>query len=190
MNMNRVLPIGFHLWLPALLLAGCASKSGAPAAPLVNRAAAIPFRQFDHVQLNAVEFDTSLKGADKTKVLAQEMDQGLLEGLGRVLSHVTPVPAGGDFPPATGRTLQISPRIEKAHVVTQFERNWFTWGAGDTEILIRVSYRDASTGDLVAEPRFYRKADLFDATWSGGAKDLEARENLVKDVVDYTQANR
>jgi hypothetical protein len=182
--------------LPALLSVGCASKSGATAsvsvrpAPVINLPAKTPFRQFDCVQLKGVEFDTSLKGAEKAAVLARQLDEALLYALRPLLGRVTPVPAGGDFPPAPERTLQISPRIEKVRLVTPAERYWFTWGAGDTEILVRVAYREAKTGDLVAEALFYRKADLFTASWSGGTADVEARENIVGDIADYTRANR
>jgi hypothetical protein len=51
-------------------------------------------------------------------------------------------------------------------------------------------YREANTGDVVAAPLFYRKADLFTASWSGGIADREASENIVRDIASYTRANR
>lgn len=196
MKIAQALRIGFSSLLQTLLIAGCASKSGGhasastPSIPIINTPAKTPLHDFRRVQLKGFEFDTNAKGAAKTAVLARELDTALLEALQRVLVRVTAVPAGGDFPTAPEGTLQITPRIEKARVVTPSHREWHTWAAGNTDILLRISYRDAKTGELVAEPLFNRKAGAFAATWSNGARDAEVRENLVNDIADYTRANR
>jgi hypothetical protein len=182
--------------LPALLLAGCASKSGGTAAapprpaPLVNLPAKTPFRQYARVQLKGVEIDDTVKGGERAVVLARQLDEALLHTLGPLLGSVTAVPPGGDFPPAPEGTLQIAPRIEKAHLVSSAERDWLTWAAGDTEVIIRVSYREAKTGNVVAEPLFYRKAGWFAASMNDGTEDRQAREDIVRDIAAYTRANR
>jgi hypothetical protein len=195
-HLPRILRPGLCCLLPALLVAGCASKSGGTAAapsrpaPLVQLPAKTPLRQFPHAQLKGVEFDESLKGAERTAEFAKQLDLALLHTLRPLLGSLTAVPAGGDFPPTAEGTLQISPRIEKARLVSPAEREWLTWAAGDTEIVVRVSYRESGSGDLVAEALFYRKAGWFEDSWAGGVKDLEARENIVRDIAAYTRANR
>lgn len=56
-------------------------------------------------------------------------------------------------------------------------------------MLVKVVFRDGATGQPIAEPVFYRKADLFSASWSSGIKDVELARLVTADVLNYTRDN-
>ncbi len=184
------------LLLPLLLAAGCASKPSPEVArqqdmersALQNPPAKVRLGSYARVELKSVNVapDARLRETDD---LARRMDRRLGDHLDTFWKQVTHVPRDVAFSPGAEGTLQIEPTVVETKLVSRFEREIFTWAAGDTFVLIKVAFRDSQTGEAVAEPQFFRRSDLFWASWSGGAQDLEVEEDLIRDIVRYTRDN-
>ena len=87
------------------------------------------------------------------------------------------------------RLQLIEPTIVATHLVDPFEREVLTWAKGDATVLVKVVFRDATTGEAVAEPVFHRSSPYFWAAWSSGVTDAELDRRIVGDVVTYVRDN-
>ena len=182
--------------LPLLLAAGCASKPSPEAvrqqdlerAALQNPPAKVRLGSYARVELKSVSIASEAR-AREVDELARRMDRMLGYQLDPLWRHVIHVPRDVAFSPDAEGTLQIEPTVVETKLVSRFEREILTWAAGDTFVVIKVAFRDSQTGEAVAEPQFFRKSDLFWASWSGGVQDLEVEEDLIRDIVRYTRDN-
>ncbi len=184
------------LLLPLLLALGCASKPSPESSrvqdmerlALRNPPAKVRLGSFPRAELKAVTVapDARVREADE---LARRIDRMLSYHFDPLWKQVTHVPRDVAFSPAAEGTLQIEPTVVETKLVSRFEREMLTWAAGDSYVVIKVAFRDSRTGETVAEPQFFRKADLFWASWSGGVEDLEVEDNLIRDIVLYTRDN-
>ena len=181
--------------LALVLVGGCASNppmreglvkssGGCPAASLVR------FTSFSSAQLKAVEFANRRPGNEFELEQARKLAQALYCELQLLLGPLSTVPCGGEFRSAPRPALLIEPRILEMHAVSPIEREWFTWGAGDSTLSLQVIFRDSSTGQVIAAPIFTRKAPLFWASWTSGQLDSELPEHVVEDVARYARENR
>ena len=62
--------------------------------------------------------------------------------------------------------------------------------AGSSAVLMQVTYRDSSTGEIIADPEFFRKAGAWSGAMSIGAADNRMLEDIAEDVVRYSSNNR
>lgn len=177
--------------LAALLaLTGCASH--APVAHdevgVMNLPAKVRLKQFARTELKAVIPATSANTREVDQ-LARTLDVELAPSLTRVLRRLEVVPRGVPLERKGGRVLQIEPVLTEAHIVRPIDRELFTWGAGDASLVLQVTFRDAESGEVLAEPVFCRKSDGWVGSWSGGATDREVVRLIGADVAVYAQDN-
>jgi hypothetical protein len=186
-----------------LILAGCAShpddlakSAGSPGpealmrSTLTNVPSRVPFGSFSKVELKATEICPHFQGDARADKVAKRMDHQLSEQLGTLFGFVKLVGRGGEFRPDPTRTLLITPHIVDAKLVSNLERRWLTWGAGDAWLFVQVDYVDSSNGATVASPVFFGKSEAFWASFSNGAKDVEVIDQLTTEVVEYTKSNK
>jgi hypothetical protein len=100
------------------------------------------------------------------------------------------IPPGGEFSQSAERTLQISPSIEEIKLVSVGAR--VMWGAmaGGSDIVMKVTYRDSSTGEVIANPDFWKGNNAWAGGSSWGQADNQIRDAVVAQIVNYTQANK
>ena len=181
-----------------LLAAGCASDRAPQPASRVspdtelqavrNPAASTRLGAFPKVEIKAV----TVTGGSNSRAeddLARRIDAELFNELQPLWRNTVRVPRGVAFTAPAQDTLLIEPTIEETKIPSRVQREFLTWGAGDSYVLVKVVFRDGTTGQPIAEPVFFRKADLFSASWSGGIKDIELARLVTSDVVAYTRDN-
>lgn len=188
------------------LLAGCASdQTATKAAPQSQKPAntnagykdqqyaanpsKVKFGEFKHVELKQTELDPQEENESNRKSVKM-IDQRLLAGLQSIWPDLKMIPAGGDFSKSDLRTLQISPRIEHIHVVSTGTRLWLGASAGGSDLVMHVDYRDSSTGEIIANPDFWRGNNAWAGAWSVGAADNQIRDAIVHSIFKYTEANK
>lgn len=175
---------------------GCASRPQAgvetgdrSAVGLVNPPSKIRFRSYGAVELKAAGLAPGLQTRRDADEYARRTDAALKHDLERLLRNVDVVPRDVSVARTPGATLQILPQIEQASLVSSMKRGWLTWGAGDVELVIRVTYLDGKTGEVLAEPVFRRVGNNFWGSWSNGQADDETEGLIVADIIRYTGDN-
>ena len=107
-----------------------------------------------------------------------------------IFPNLKVIPAGGEFSKGDERTLQISPELNTIHVVSTGARVWLGAMAGGSDLVMHVDYRDSSTGEIIANPDFWKGNNAWAGGWSVGAADNQIRDAIVHSIVNYTQGNK
>ena len=196
------------LLIAAAIICGCASdkaepkpkpESAAKATPNPNpgykgreyvaNASKIKFGEFKSVELKETELNPQ-ENSDGNRKSAKRIDVMLLGELKEIWPDLKVVPAGVEFSKSDQRTLQISPRIEHIRVVSTGARVWFGVMAGGSDLVMHADYRDSSTGEIIANPDFWRGNNAWSGGWSMGATDNQIRDAVVAQIVKYTTDNK
>jgi hypothetical protein len=186
----------------AALICGCASDQTKPKAnaepsgnvPYKDREYAanppkVKFGEFKAVELKETEIVAQEDNAGN-QGQARRIDGMLAAGLRGVWPDLKVIPKGGEFSKSDLRTLQISPRIEHIRVVGPAYRFWFGVMAGGSDLVMHVDYRDSSTGEIIANPDFWRGNNAWSGGWSMGATDNQIRDKVVAQITGYTLGNK
>ncbi len=194
--------------LAAVFISGCASDKAAPKAKPEPAARETPkaqagykgrqyaanpskvkFGEFKAVELKEAELNPQENGEGNRKS-AKIINEMLVGGLKDIWPDLKLIPAGGEFSKSDQRTLQISPRIEHIRVVGVGARVWFGVMAGGSDLVMHVDYRDSSTGEVIANPDFWKGNNAWSGGWSMGATDNQIRDAVVAQIVSYTTGNK
>jgi hypothetical protein len=100
------------------------------------------------------------------------------------------IPVGGEFSKGGSRTLQISPRIEKIRIVSIGARVWVGVMAGGSDLVMHVDFRDSASGEVIANPDFWKGNNAWSGGASWGSTDNQIRDAIVAQIANYTQANK
>jgi hypothetical protein len=172
--------------LAAVLCAGCASTSSTTQ----QAASRVRFSAFHAAQLKLVAYPGGDRTSSYDETFIRALNEALYYELGLWVTPVEIVPAGGEFHPVSRRTLLIEPRVLNMHAVSPTERFWYTWGAGDSSITLQLVFRDSATGEVIAEPVFFRDAPAFVASWTEGQIEYDLPRQVAGDVDYYVMTNR
>lgn len=88
-------------------------------------------------------------------------------------------------PPEGARTLVIEPYVEQIKFISGGARYWAGALAGNSAVLIKATFRDKATGEVVAEPEFYDDANAYQGAWSIGAADNMMLVRVAEDIAEY-----
>jgi len=88
-----------------------------------------------------------------------------------------------------GPTLLIEPYIQDIKFISIGARIWAGPFAGSSAVVMKVRYRDKSSGKLIAEPEFYQRAAAMSGTMTVGGQDNAMLARIVTLVADYTTRN-
>jgi hypothetical protein len=91
----------------------------------------------------------------------------------------------GDAP----RTLKIEPEIVYIRFITGGKRFFGGAFAGSSGVLLKMKLSDAATGEVIAEPQIYQRANAFSAAYTFGAMDKHMMIRASAMVADYLKQN-
>jgi len=179
------------------LAAGCASngteakaKEGHKNRQYAANPSKVKFGEFKYVELKETEIAAQYREKKANQQSAGKIDEMLLAGLSNVFPNIKVIPQDGQFSEAGERTLQISPSITDIKLVSVGARIWWGVMAGGSDIVMHVDYRDSSTGEIIANPDFWKGNNAWSGGTSWGATDNQIRDAVVAQIVGYTSANR
>jgi hypothetical protein len=183
------------------LAIGCASNSGekkprteAKPAYKDRQYAANPskikFGEFKYVELKETELAPKYRKNADDQTTARKIDAMLLARLRTLWPDIRVVSRTGEFSKPAERTLQITPEITDLHLVSIGARIWIGEMAGGSDIVMHVDYRDSSTGDLIANPDFWKGNNAWSGGGSWGQSDNQIRDAVVAQIILYTAANK
>jgi hypothetical protein len=165
------------------LTQGCATQirrpSGAP------EAAKVKLGTFDTVTLKHVEIAPEFSAAGANKKAAKKINERLFMEMRKVFDGLQ---EAGETPAQQG--LLIEPLIEEIKFIGGAARFWVGAMAGSSAVLMKVTFRDAAAGEVVAAPQFYRSAAAFAGGMSMGAADNRMLDAIASDVATYAGNNR
>ena len=201
--MIKTLRTSYAFWTAAVvaLAMGCASNSGEKK-PRAERKPAfkdrvyaanpskVKFGEFKYVELKETELAPRYRKNPDDQTTARKIDAMLLAQLRAMWPDIKVVSKNGEFSKPAERTLQITPEITDLHLVSIGARIWIGEMAGGSDIVMHVDYRDSSTGDLLANPDFWKGNDAWSGGASWGQTDNQIRDAVVRQITLYTQANK
>jgi hypothetical protein len=149
----------------------------------------VKFGEFKNVELKETELNPRENSGGNRKS-AEKIDEMLVTGLKSIWPDLKVIPPGGDFSKSDQRTLQISPRIEHIHIVSTGARIWVGVMAGGSDLIMHVDYRDSSTGEIIANPDFWKGNNAWAGGHSWGASDNQIRDAVVAQITGYSAGNK
>jgi hypothetical protein len=202
--MIKILRTSYAFWTVAVvaLAIGCASDSGAKKSDAaqakgdfknrqyVANASKVKFGEFKYVELKETELAPEHRINKDNQGSAKKIDAMLLAQLKTIWPDINVVSKDGGFSKPNERTLQISPSITDIHLVSIGARVWIGVMAGGSDIVMHVDYRDSSTGEVIANPDFWKGNNAWSGGRSWGQSDNEIRDAVVGQIIFYTLANK
>lgn len=86
-------------------------------------------------------------------------------------------------------TLIIEPQIVKMRVVSNTARMWVGVMAGNSSVILKVTYTDAATKAVIADPSFYQRAGAWAAAYSAGGHDQSMLSRIAELASFYASDN-
>ena len=169
-----------------VLVAGCATHiTGPTQMPMPTK---VRFGKFKNVEMKSVGISEKFASSGANQKALRKIDEILFRDIKRVFPSLKRVKKGSNFSKTANRTLQITPLVKEIKFIGGAARFWVGPMAGSSAVLMQVTYRDSSTGQIIANPEFYRKAGAFSGGF--GIADNEMLEEIAKDVVAYSLYNK
>jgi hypothetical protein len=172
-----------QLWRLLLLVllafgAACTTEIYAPAAQ--NPPPSAPFSEFGTFQLQPVAVNPAYADHNSNLSAAAAIERNLRKSLAPHLS-------GWDE--HQGRTLVIEPPIEEIKFIGGAARFWAGALAGSSAVTMRVAYKDAESGAVIASPVFYQHAKAMSGAWTVGGADNGMLSRIADLITTYTVNN-
>ena len=171
-----------------LLMTGCATHISKPAKEIMPTK--VRFGEFKNVEMKSVGISEEFASAAANQKALKKIDEILFRDMKMIFPSLKRVEGGKDFSSTCGRTLQITPFVKEIKFIGGAARFWVGAMAGSSAVLMQATYRDSSTGEIIADPEFFRKAGAYSGAWSIGAADNKMLEDIAQDVVRYSSNNR
>ena len=144
----------------------------------------IALKAFQRFELRPVAMNAPWKGKSSN-------DEALVGLQNNVNLRANPIVEEWNAMPASeqARTLVIEPEITYVHFVTGGKRFFGGASLGDSVVVVKMRLTDATTGEVIAEPTFYQKANKFGAVFSYGATDKHMLIRISAMIADYLRSN-
>jgi ABC-type uncharacterized transport system permease subunit len=171
-----------------LLITGCATHISKPAKEIMPTK--VRFGEFENVEMKSIGISEKFASAAANQKALKKIDEILFRDIKMVFPSMKRVETGEDFSSTGGRILQITPFVKEIKFIGGAARFWVGAMAGSSAVLMQVTYRDSSTGEIIADPEFLRTAGAHAGAWSMGRADNKMLEDIAEDVVRYSSSNR
>jgi hypothetical protein len=150
----------------------------------------VKFGEFKAVEIKATEITEKQYQKPGNEKSAAKIDEMLQAQLKSFFPNLKVIPAGGEFSKGNERTLQITPSITLIRIVSTGARVWLGVMAGGSDLVMHVDYRDSSTGEIIANPDFWKGNNAWSGGQSWGASDNQIRDAVVAQIIGYTAGNK
>ena len=174
--------------MAALIVTGCATKLSKPTREPMP--AQVKLSEFRNVEMKAVGISESYASAEANQKALRKIDEILFRDMRVFFPNFKRIEQSNDFSKGEERTLQITPYIKEIKFIGGGARFWVGAMAGSSAVLMQATFRDSSTGALIADPEFYRSAGAYAGAWSIGSTDNRMLEDIAQDIVKYCSFNK
>ena len=166
-----------------LCSAGCGTHVSRPSgSPQPSK---VRFSEFTAVEMKHLEIADEYASSGANQKAARKIDEELFDKMRLVFPGLRDAQGRSD-----GRTLLIEPYVKQIKFIGGAARFWVGAWAGSSAVLMKVTYTDTSTGEVLVETEFYRAANAMGGAYSMGATDNQMLEAVAQDIANYSLANR
>ncbi len=170
----------------ASMTSNCATHIAKPkSAPTTSQ---VRFSDFKNVEMKAVGISPKFASSGANQKALKKIDKELSENLQMTLSNFKRLEAGEEFSKTGTRTLQITPYVKEIKFINGAVRFWVGAMAGSSAVLMQTTFVDSKTGKVIADPEFYRSANVFSGPF--GIADNLMLDSIARDVSDYANYNK
>jgi len=163
---------------------GCATNLRKPSGP--PQPAKIKFSTFQGFQMAPVTISQKFAKAEANQKASRKINEVLSDCMHLAFPTLNEL----EETDSDVSTLLIQPNIEEIKFIGGGARFMVGAMAGSSAVLMKVTYSIKETGEVIAEPEFYRQANAFGGAYSMGTTDNMMLNTIAQDICTYTGANR
>jgi len=170
----------------ALLFSGCVTNIRQPQSspmPSTER-----FGTFGNVYYENITIAPAFASATPNQRAARKINEETIMGLRNVFTDLKVVDEALES--TDTRSLIIRPHIVEIKFIGGAARFWVGALAGSSAVLMQVTYINMPSGNVLANPEFYRSASAFGGGMSMGTSDNMMLTMIAQDIITYTSSNR
>lgn len=149
----------------------------------------VKFSTFQAVGLKALNIAPLYAGHPANQKAAARIEKALEAELRSTFPELKFGADAENVKSGPGEALLIDPVLSEIKFIGGGARFWVGAMAGNSNARLRVTFRNAKTGAVVATPEFYRVGNAMAGAWSVGASDNVMLDNLARDVAAYVRQN-
>ncbi|MCX7089488.1 MAG: hypothetical protein NTV00_15735 [Methylococcales bacterium] len=170
-----------------LILSGCATTNITPEEVPPNQKSSMKFSEYKYVFIKPLTIATEFKDSNDNKKAVITIEEELFKHMLPVFQNLSEFKAYDPSKP--GKTLIIEPHIEKMKAVSGAARLWGGVLAGSSAVILKVSYIDATSKNVIAAPSFYQHANAWGAAYSNGKHDRSMFTRITELASAYAADN-
>ncbi len=152
-----------------LILSGCATTNITQEEVPPNHHSTRKFSTYKNVYIKPLTIAAEFKDANNNEEAVKEIDSHLFGNMQRIFPDLKKYDAYNASNP--NNALIIEPHIVKMKAVGGLARGLLGVSAGSSAVILKVSYIDATTKVVIADPSFYQQANAWAAHYSAGQHD-------------------
>ncbi|AWI09005.1 hypothetical protein [Ereboglobus luteus] len=166
-----------------IFLSGCATQIR-PAATQ-NPPPTEIFNQFARFEMSPVTLAPAYADSDTNKKALRKIQEHVTSLSSPILNSWNHI--GTQQP--VGRTLSITPVITEIKFIGGAARFWVGAMAGSSAVVMRVTFTEKETGNVVATPEFYAVGNAMAGAWTVGGADNQMLSLIAGRMTDYMGRN-
>ena len=184
--MNNTLSIALYLPIAATALFAVACGSSEPFnVPTVrsNPAPTVRLGEFASVELSPMTISQNAIGEDPDGMVLAKLNEMLVAKTQHLLTN-------WNNDPSVSRkhgTLLIQPMITELRYVTRGQRVWAGAMYGNSAIVIQVAFVDSMSGNHIADPVFFVRANAMSGSW--GTQEDMMLDRVIVMISEYLHQN-
>ena len=175
------------LVLSAALWTGCATNLSKPAsAPQPTK---VKLSTYSNAVLLPVTIAPAFSQSSANQKAGRKINELTINQMKMIFPNLVVAEGGAPADAKEKKMLVIEPLIEEIKFIGGAARFWAGAMAGSSAVLMKVTYTDAATGEVIAAPQFYQQANAMGGGYSIGGTDNAMLSQIVQDVALYSKMN-
>ncbi|MFH1146916.1 MAG: hypothetical protein V1736_04335 [Pseudomonadota bacterium] len=175
----------FATVLVTFLASGCATRICAPKSP--NQPVKTKLSEFDAVVLSPSVILEPYSQGEMNRRATRKIDENITLRLKEIFPKLVTGENAEEAP--GGRVLKIEPIVEEIKFINAAARVWVGPLAGSSAVRMKVIYRDLSTGEIIADPSFFKKGNAMAGTFTVGTTDNMMLVQITDQIAAFTTDN-
>jgi hypothetical protein len=149
----------------------------------------IKFGEFKQVELKGTTLAAKHAQHKGNQESALRIDDLLSAQLKTQFPNLKQIAATVEFSKPAERTLQVAPQIVEIRLISVGSRVWAGPMAGGSHLLVKVTFKDSHTSEIIADPQFFVSSDAWAGAGTIGAMDNQIRDRVVQEIAAYVNQN-
>ena len=159
-----------------LMISGCATPSIKDAAIHRDQVAIlkppeIKFGAFEKIYFRSTGINSALASNSANQKALVKINQHLFSRVLQIFPSLTVIEANEQLDGLDKNSLLIEPFVDDIRVISGGARLFVGALAGDSSVILSVTFTDLSQDKIIANPSFYQRAAAMDGAWSIGYSD-------------------